>query len=258
MHRFLITALAVSSKALCDAFCTNVHYAKVGGIRVAEFNLLEREFLSQIEWRLTCTRELLQTYYVNLVRTHSTSKFRLLDPPEPLPQSPEEADAEVGADDIEASSPAEIDAAMSDVSFKAQSSNGSATSVGAHSRITKDGLGTDNNNTMISTHPIGSPTKQVMPKTHSHSTSTGLVPPEALHTASATMRSSSPPRPTLEQNMAFASLISSNSNPQVEGLSSAELESLRVSKRALQLPDEPPDDLRPPVRRRVDGETSSA
>jgi hypothetical protein len=53
VHRFLITALAVSSKALCDAFCTNVHYAKVGGIRVVEFNYLEREFLSIIDWRLT-------------------------------------------------------------------------------------------------------------------------------------------------------------------------------------------------------------
>lgn len=52
-HRFVISAIVVSSKALCDAFCTNNHYAKVGGIRVGELNLLEKEFLSLIDWRLT-------------------------------------------------------------------------------------------------------------------------------------------------------------------------------------------------------------
>ena len=52
-HRFVIAAIVVSSKALCDAFCTNNHYAKVGGIRVGELNVLEKEFLSMIDWRLT-------------------------------------------------------------------------------------------------------------------------------------------------------------------------------------------------------------
>lgn len=74
-HRFVITSIAVSSKALCDVFCTNNVYAKVGGIPVQELNLLEREFLRMIEWRLTCTREILQEYYVNLVRTHSTGQY---------------------------------------------------------------------------------------------------------------------------------------------------------------------------------------
>ncbi|PCH43575.1 cyclin-domain-containing protein [Wolfiporia cocos MD-104 SS10] len=70
-HRFVITSVTVSSKALCDAFCTNSLYAKVGGIPLTELNLLEREFLRMIDWRLTCTREILHEYYVNLVRTHS-------------------------------------------------------------------------------------------------------------------------------------------------------------------------------------------
>lgn len=51
-HRFVIASIAISSKAFCDAFCTNAHYAKVGGISVSELNLLEREFLSMIDWRL--------------------------------------------------------------------------------------------------------------------------------------------------------------------------------------------------------------
>ncbi|KDN41359.1 hypothetical protein RSAG8_07474, partial [Rhizoctonia solani AG-8 WAC10335] len=71
VHRFAISSITVSSKALCDAFCTNSHYARVGGIKLIELNVLEREFLEKIDWRLTCTREMLQEYYTNLVRTHS-------------------------------------------------------------------------------------------------------------------------------------------------------------------------------------------
>ncbi|KAF9059791.1 cyclin-domain-containing protein, partial [Rhodocollybia butyracea] len=74
-HRFIITAITVSSKGLCDVFCNNTLYAKVGGISVGELNVLEREFLRMIEWTITCTREMLQEYYTNLVRTHSTGKY---------------------------------------------------------------------------------------------------------------------------------------------------------------------------------------
>ncbi|KAH7926528.1 cyclin-domain-containing protein [Leucogyrophana mollusca] len=74
-HRFIIASIAVCSKGLCDTFCTNSLYARVGGIPVAELNVLEREFLHAIDWRLTCTREVLQEYYVNLVRTDSTGTF---------------------------------------------------------------------------------------------------------------------------------------------------------------------------------------
>jgi hypothetical protein len=74
-HRFVIASITVASKGLCDTFCTNSLYAKVGGISVSELNVLEREFLQAIDWRLMCTREVLQEYFVNLVRTHSASKF---------------------------------------------------------------------------------------------------------------------------------------------------------------------------------------
>ncbi|KII92137.1 hypothetical protein PLICRDRAFT_133512 [Plicaturopsis crispa FD-325 SS-3] len=74
-HRFIIASITVSSKGLCDTFCTNNLYAKVGGISVGELNVLEREFLHAIEWRLMCTREVLQEYYINLIRTHSTGRF---------------------------------------------------------------------------------------------------------------------------------------------------------------------------------------
>lgn len=52
-HRFIIAAVTVASKGLCDTFCTNNLYAKVGGIGITELNMLEREFLKAIDWRLT-------------------------------------------------------------------------------------------------------------------------------------------------------------------------------------------------------------
>lgn len=52
-HRFVISSIAVSSKCLCDAFHSNSVYAKVGGIPLAELNVLEREFLRMIDWKLT-------------------------------------------------------------------------------------------------------------------------------------------------------------------------------------------------------------
>jgi len=76
-HRFIIVAITVSSKGLCDSFCTNQLYAKVGGITVTELNSLEREFLSAIDWRLMCTREILNDYYTNLVRTNSSGRYVL-------------------------------------------------------------------------------------------------------------------------------------------------------------------------------------
>lgn len=128
-HRFLIAAITASSKGLCDAFCTNQLYAKVGGISVTELNSLEREFLSAVDWRLVvsrllfqddscpsnvhpvhptslpfhppsvwliclffslqnlvltvstypcqCTRDGLNEYYTNLVRTNSTGRYLL-------------------------------------------------------------------------------------------------------------------------------------------------------------------------------------
>ncbi|KAK0195197.1 cyclin-domain-containing protein [Armillaria mellea] len=78
-HRFLITAIAVASKCLCDTFCTNALYAKVGGISVTELNILEREFLQMIDWRLMCTREILSEYYTNLVRTNASGKYAIVD-----------------------------------------------------------------------------------------------------------------------------------------------------------------------------------
>ena len=44
VHRFIITAVSLSSKSHCDAFCTNVHYVRVGGLSPAELTCLECAF----------------------------------------------------------------------------------------------------------------------------------------------------------------------------------------------------------------------
>ncbi|EJT97421.1 cyclin-domain-containing protein [Dacryopinax primogenitus] len=79
VHRFLIASITCSSKALCDVFCKNTHYARVGGLGLGELNLLEREFLEAIDWRLATTRELIQSYYESLVSAHPA--YRLAPPP---------------------------------------------------------------------------------------------------------------------------------------------------------------------------------
>lgn len=70
VHRFIITSICVSSKALSDSYCSNGFYAKVGGISTKELNNLELELLFLIDWRLACEFNVLQQYYVNLVKQH--------------------------------------------------------------------------------------------------------------------------------------------------------------------------------------------
>ena len=68
VHRFIITGICVSSKALSDSYCSNSFYAKVGGIATKELNTLELELLFLIDWTLVCNADTLQSYYVNLIK----------------------------------------------------------------------------------------------------------------------------------------------------------------------------------------------
>lgn len=78
----LLTYL-VSAKALCDSYCTNTHYARVGGISTQELNTLELEFLFLIDWELSCEVEMLQQYYEQLVERSDRYEF-LNRPSSPL------------------------------------------------------------------------------------------------------------------------------------------------------------------------------
>ncbi|KAJ1720785.1 Pho80p cyclin [Coemansia erecta] len=72
VHRFIITAATVACKCLCDAYCTNSHYAKVGGVSMHELNSLEVEMLRMTGWHLVATQEQLLQYYFTLVRQDPT------------------------------------------------------------------------------------------------------------------------------------------------------------------------------------------
>ncbi|KAF9322049.1 hypothetical protein BG000_007280 [Podila horticola] len=67
----MIASVTLAAKAVCDSYCTNSHYAKVGGLSTQELNTLEVEFLGLIEWRVAVEGTVMQRYYVNLVRQHS-------------------------------------------------------------------------------------------------------------------------------------------------------------------------------------------
>merc|ERR1719453_2645223 len=55
IHRLLITSVMLATKFFDDVYYSNAYYAKVGGIRIKEVNVLEAQFLSLIEWRLHVT-----------------------------------------------------------------------------------------------------------------------------------------------------------------------------------------------------------
>lgn len=82
VHRFLITAAMVASKGLCDTFCTNTHYAKVGGLSKLELNSLEVEFLIRVDYRIVPEVERLDQYFERMVmRMNGKYKFAPLDQP---------------------------------------------------------------------------------------------------------------------------------------------------------------------------------
>lgn len=57
MHRFLIAAICLASKALGDQFYSNAYCSAVGGISPKELHCLELELAARIGWDLQCTPE---------------------------------------------------------------------------------------------------------------------------------------------------------------------------------------------------------
>ncbi|KAI6040248.1 cyclin-domain-containing protein [Pisolithus marmoratus] len=235
-HRFIIASITVCSKGLCDAFCTNSFYARVGGIPVSELNDLEREFLRMIDWRLTrpcslelsnsfcpsipqdtprillvltfsfslsspvlalqCTREVLQEYYINLVRTDSTGRFYIhgMSPSPPIANATPSPATTTVASDFSSTSPIED----SDMESMTTSQSPSPTmspppvlpylvSVSSHALA-----------------PIVTPSPALVPMSQQHRP----VPREAstILIDTATLTPQAPQGPTVEQNMAFADL----------------------------------------------------
>jgi len=52
IHRLLVTSVMLAVKFFDDRYYSNAFYAKVGGVRTREVNVLEAQFLQLINWRL--------------------------------------------------------------------------------------------------------------------------------------------------------------------------------------------------------------
>lgn len=52
IHRLLMTSIMVAAKFWDDVYYSNSHYARVGGVKLYELNMLEEQFLQLNGWRL--------------------------------------------------------------------------------------------------------------------------------------------------------------------------------------------------------------
>ncbi|KAK1774350.1 cyclin-domain-containing protein [Copromyces sp. CBS 386.78] len=105
VHRFLITAATVAAKGLSDSFLTNTLYARVGGVRVAELNMLELEFLHRVDWKIVPDPDVLVAYYGGLV---ARCPGYILESPEPQ-EADENEDEELDESDAIGDDDDEID-----------------------------------------------------------------------------------------------------------------------------------------------------
>ncbi|KAF9895844.1 hypothetical protein BX616_008717, partial [Lobosporangium transversale] len=106
VHRFIIASVTLAAKAVCDSYCTNSHYAKVGGLSTQELNTLEVEFLGLIEWRVAVEGSVMQRYYVNLVRQHS--RFEIAEILHPMSSVSGKGHQLIGDDDEQMNSGASM------------------------------------------------------------------------------------------------------------------------------------------------------
>lgn len=81
IHRLLITAAMLATKSLDDLLYDNQHWSRVGGLDLAELNLLEIDMLRRLQFKLHISqRRFLQfeTGLVNSVLTSKDSSYRNL------------------------------------------------------------------------------------------------------------------------------------------------------------------------------------
>lgn len=75
--RLLLTATVLAAKFLDDVYYTNRHYAKVGGVSLAELNDLERHMLMLLAYRLRVSTADMQ-WHLKQVLPPSFTLFQLV------------------------------------------------------------------------------------------------------------------------------------------------------------------------------------
>ena len=74
IHKLIIASMLVSIKYNEDDYFSNEFYAKVGGIRMAEMNKLEYEFLSLVEFNLFVNEDVFNKYNTYLISAHDNDE----------------------------------------------------------------------------------------------------------------------------------------------------------------------------------------
>ena len=67
IHRIILTSLFIAIKCNEDEYYSNSFYAKVGGITLKEFNILEYKYLCSLDFRLYIKEEVFLKYKKHLV-----------------------------------------------------------------------------------------------------------------------------------------------------------------------------------------------
>lgn len=67
IHRLLIVAVCIAAKFFDDVHFSNIHYSKVGGVGLEEFNLLERQMLLALNFSLYVQPTTFYQYFHQLV-----------------------------------------------------------------------------------------------------------------------------------------------------------------------------------------------
>ncbi|KAG0553920.1 hypothetical protein KC19_12G049700 [Ceratodon purpureus] len=68
VHRLLVTSVMVATKMLDDVHFNNAFFARVGGVSVVELNRLELEFLFRLDFKLSVTISVFESYCTYLER----------------------------------------------------------------------------------------------------------------------------------------------------------------------------------------------
>jgi hypothetical protein len=75
-HRLVLLCIVSAIKFHEDNFDNNAHYAKVGGVRLQEFNSMEAKFLRMMGWRLLVEPQEHQLYHRRLLDAHASTLSR--------------------------------------------------------------------------------------------------------------------------------------------------------------------------------------
>jgi len=75
VHRMILTCLVVACKFNNDFYYKNSYYAKIGGLKAEEFNVLEKEFLvDYVNFSLYVSQETYNEYLQDLIGFHQDNK----------------------------------------------------------------------------------------------------------------------------------------------------------------------------------------